>query len=138
MFTVITTKDQSGGIYNSTGTRWPGIYDCSKQTSSSDYTLGLSLFTAINPWHLCYILGWPAHPTIALFPGPSHCPVFLHTASDQKLDSRKLGLGTRLHYHTISRVVTIHYKGFHSKQPHPNTQHTTSQEFGGTLRDNTN
>ena len=32
----------------------PGIYGCSKQTSSSGYALGLGLFTAINPWHLCY------------------------------------------------------------------------------------
>ena len=53
VFTVMTTKDQSGGIY-STGGAWPGIYGCSKQTSSSGYALRLSLFTAINPWHLCY------------------------------------------------------------------------------------
>ena len=37
----------------STGTRWPGIYGCSKQTSSG-YAFGLPLFIAINPWHLCY------------------------------------------------------------------------------------
>ena len=53
VFTVITTNDQSSGIYNSygTGTRWPEIYGCNKQTSSSGYALGLGLFTAINPYN---------------------------------------------------------------------------------------
>ena len=45
VFTVITTNDQSGGIYNSYSTvRWPEIYGCSKQTSSSGYALGLGPF----------------------------------------------------------------------------------------------
>ena len=54
MFTVITTKDQSDGIYNSYST---GDQGCSKQTSSWGYPLGVGLLTAINPWHcaLAYI-----------------------------------------------------------------------------------
>ena len=39
--------------YSAGAALWSGIYGCSKQTSSSGYTLGL-VFTAINPWHLCY------------------------------------------------------------------------------------
>ena len=52
VFTMITTKDQSGGIYNTySPARWPGIYGYSKQSSSLGYALGLGLLTAINPWH---------------------------------------------------------------------------------------
>ena len=54
VFTIITTKDQSGGISNNYSTGGQGFMAVSKQTSSSGYALGLSLFTAINPWHLCY------------------------------------------------------------------------------------
>ena len=37
VFIIITTKNQSGGMYTSysTGTRWPGIYGCIKQTLST-------------------------------------------------------------------------------------------------------
>ena len=51
VFTVITTKDQPSGIYNSYNTGGQGLWAVSKQTSSSDYALGLSLLTTINPWH---------------------------------------------------------------------------------------
>ena len=46
VFTVIITKDQSGGIYRTGGQRFMVV---SQQTSSSGYGLRLSLFTAINP-----------------------------------------------------------------------------------------
>ena len=46
MFTVIATKDQSGGIYNTGGQRFMAV---SKQTSSLGYAFRLGLFTAINP-----------------------------------------------------------------------------------------
>ena len=52
VFTVITTKDQLGGIYNSYSTggeRFMVVVD--KPHASSGYTLRLSLFSAINPWH---------------------------------------------------------------------------------------
>ena len=54
VLTVITTKDQSGGIYNNYNPGGQEFMAVSKQTSSSGYDLGLGLFTAINPWHLCY------------------------------------------------------------------------------------
>ena len=63
MFTVITTKDQSGGIYNSYSTGGQGFMGVSKQTLSSGYALGLALFTAINPWHQAITItyGMPFH-----------------------------------------------------------------------------
>ena len=54
VFTIITAKDQSGGIYNGHSTGWSGIYAYSKQTSSSGYTLELCLFTAIKCLAPCY------------------------------------------------------------------------------------
>ena len=48
VFTVLATKDQSGGIYNSYSTGGQGFMDVLNKTSSSGYTLGLGLFTAIN------------------------------------------------------------------------------------------
>ena len=52
LFTVITTKDQSGGIYDSYSTGGQGFMPAvSEQTMSSSYDLRLTLFTAIN---LCY------------------------------------------------------------------------------------
>ena len=45
---VITTKDKSGGMYDSYSTGGQGFMAVSKQTSSSSYTLRLCLFT---PWH---------------------------------------------------------------------------------------
>ena len=42
VFTILTSKNQSGGIY---------IYGFSKQTSSLGYAYRLSLFTVIYPWY---------------------------------------------------------------------------------------
>ena len=56
VFAIITTKNQSGGIYNNYSTGGQGIYGNSKQTSSLGYILGLGLFIATNPWDLCYKL----------------------------------------------------------------------------------
>ena len=54
VFTLVTTKDQSGGIYNSYSTGGHRLTALNKQALSSDCSLGLSLFTAINPWHYNY------------------------------------------------------------------------------------
>ena len=51
MLTVIKIKDQSGGIYNSYSTGGKRFMGVSKQTLSSCYAVGLSLFTAINVWY---------------------------------------------------------------------------------------
>ena len=58
MCLVTTTKDQSGGIYNSYITGGQGFMAVSKQTSSSGYALRLNLFTAINPWHYARYNRW--------------------------------------------------------------------------------
>ena len=49
LFAVITTKDQSDGVYNSYSTGGHGLMAVCKQTSSLGYALGLNLFTTINP-----------------------------------------------------------------------------------------
>ena len=54
VFIIITMKDQSGGIYNDHSTDGQGFMAVVKKNSSSGYTLGLGLFTAINLWYLCY------------------------------------------------------------------------------------
>ena len=52
VFTIITTKDKSGVMYNNYSTGGQGFMAVvNKLTSSSGYPLGLSLFTAIHPWH---------------------------------------------------------------------------------------
>ena len=64
VFTVITTKDQSGRIHNNYSPGGQEFMAISKQTSSSGYALQLGLFTAINPWHLCYNYMWQSHVEI--------------------------------------------------------------------------
>ena len=51
LFTIITTKNQSGGVYNSYSTGGQGFMAVSKHTSSLGYAFGLSLFTA---WHCAF------------------------------------------------------------------------------------
>ena len=47
-FAVITSKDQSDGVYNSYSTGGQGLMAVCKQTLSLGYTLWLSLFTAMT------------------------------------------------------------------------------------------
>ena len=51
LLTVITTKDQSGEIYNNYSTGGQRFMAVVNKPLSSGYALGLGLFTAINPWH---------------------------------------------------------------------------------------
>ena len=54
MFTIMTTKDRSGGIYNNYSTGGQGFTTVVSKPRPWAHALGLSLFTAINLWHLCY------------------------------------------------------------------------------------
>ena len=104
VFTVITTTDQSGGIYNScsTVTKWSGIYSCCKQTSSLDYAPGT------GPWHCAITITYRLHVTslclrgmynatvLGLWYGCSYIiyKVFIHSSSSYSCTSK---LGSNFH-----------------------------------------
>ena len=56
MCLIITTKNQSGGIYNNYSTGGQGFMAVVNKPCPQAYALGLGLFTAISPWHCAIII----------------------------------------------------------------------------------
>ena len=65
LFTIISTKNQSGGIYNSYSTGGQEFMAVSKHTSSLGFILGLCLWTrSVYCLALCFCQPHPKHVQI--------------------------------------------------------------------------